>query len=151
MSDMKYPISKWALFSYIFFQEILMASKNSPGLYQHEDFKNGSRCFLVKCRRNVVPLNRCWCFSHSFIFQAIRCTLVNCTCECFQPGKINLRTCDQCKHGWVAHGEENLGLSFCSRHVHVNVRVFLEQSLVWRREGSAVLQVSVNIHPVALK
>uniref|UniRef100_A0A8C5XXL0 Basonuclin zinc finger protein 2 n=1 Tax=Microcebus murinus TaxID=30608 RepID=A0A8C5XXL0_MICMU len=34
---------------------------------------------------------------------AIRCTLVNCTCECFQPGKINLRTCDQCKHGWVAH------------------------------------------------
>ncbi|KAJ8269619.1 hypothetical protein COCON_G00122260, partial [Conger conger] len=22
--------------------------------------------------------------------QAIRCTLVNCTCECFQPGKINL-------------------------------------------------------------
>ncbi|OWK52331.1 Zinc finger protein basonuclin-2 [Lonchura striata] len=35
---------------------------------------------------------------------AIRCTLVNCTCECFQPGKINLRTCDQCKHGWVAHG-----------------------------------------------
>lgn len=37
--------------------------------------------------------------------QAIRCTLVNCTCECFQPGKIHLRTCDQCKHGWVAHGE----------------------------------------------
>ncbi|KAB0356629.1 hypothetical protein FD754_000785 [Muntiacus muntjak] len=37
---------------------------------------------------------------------AIRCTLVNCTCECFQPGKINLRTCDQCKHGWVAHGEK---------------------------------------------
>ncbi|TNM85858.1 hypothetical protein fugu_008129 [Takifugu bimaculatus] len=35
--------------------------------------------------------------------QAIRCTLVNCTCECFQPGKIHLRTCDQCKHGWVAH------------------------------------------------
>ncbi|TRY85520.1 hypothetical protein DNTS_033443, partial [Danionella cerebrum] len=34
---------------------------------------------------------------------AIRCTLVNCTCECFQPGKIHLRTCDQCKHGWVAH------------------------------------------------
>uniref|UniRef100_A0A4W5K3B3 Uncharacterized protein n=1 Tax=Hucho hucho TaxID=62062 RepID=A0A4W5K3B3_9TELE len=37
--------------------------------------------------------------------QAIRCTLVNCTCECFQPGKIHLRTCDQCKHGWVAHGK----------------------------------------------
>ncbi|TNN89435.1 Zinc finger protein basonuclin-2 [Liparis tanakae] len=36
---------------------------------------------------------------------AIRCTLVNCTCECFQPGKIHLRTCDQCKHGWVAHGK----------------------------------------------
>lgn len=40
--------------------------------------------------------------------QAIRCTLVNCTCECFQPGKIHLRTCDQCKHGWVAHGKPGL-------------------------------------------
>ncbi|KAK4817037.1 LOW QUALITY PROTEIN: hypothetical protein QYF61_026043 [Mycteria americana] len=44
---------------------------------------------------------------------AIRCTLVNCTCECFQPGKINLRTCDQCKHGWVAHGFNNDTVNPC--------------------------------------
>ncbi|XP_070542633.1 uncharacterized protein [Ptychodera flava] len=35
--------------------------------------------------------------------KAIRCTLPNCTCECFAPGKVHIRTCDQCKHGWVAH------------------------------------------------
>lgn len=57
-------------------------------------------------------------------FQAIRCTLVNCTCECFQPGKINLRTCDQCKHGWVAHGEENLDSPLCrSRYAPVSVHI----------------------------
>lgn len=44
--------------------------------------------------------------------QAIRCTLVNCTCECFQPGKIHLRTCDQCKHGWVAHGKSRTHVFF---------------------------------------
>uniref|UniRef100_K1QFQ9 Zinc finger protein basonuclin-2 n=1 Tax=Magallana gigas TaxID=29159 RepID=K1QFQ9_MAGGI len=36
-------------------------------------------------------------------FQAIRCTFPNCTCECFSPGKLLLRSCDGCKHGWVAH------------------------------------------------
>ena len=36
-------------------------------------------------------------------FQAIRCTLPNCPCECFSPGKVHIRACDSCKHGWVAH------------------------------------------------
>ncbi|XP_035666101.1 uncharacterized protein LOC118409294 isoform X7 [Branchiostoma floridae] len=35
--------------------------------------------------------------------KAIRCTLPNCQCECFSPGKTQLRTCETCKHGWVAH------------------------------------------------
>ncbi|XP_071794012.1 uncharacterized protein [Asterias amurensis] len=34
---------------------------------------------------------------------AIRCTLPNCSCECFAPGKNQLRSCEQCRHGWVAH------------------------------------------------
>ncbi|XP_038071454.1 uncharacterized protein LOC119740264 isoform X2 [Patiria miniata] len=34
---------------------------------------------------------------------SIRCTLPNCSCECFAPGKTQLRTCEQCRHGWVAH------------------------------------------------
>lgn len=54
-----------------------------------------------------------------FFFQAIRCTLVNCTCECFQPGKINLRTCDQCKHGWVAHGKKYLFRACFFNSVHL--------------------------------
>ncbi|NXU03965.1 BNC1 protein, partial [Buphagus erythrorhynchus] len=40
--------------------------------------------------------------------QAIRCTLVNCSCQCFKPGKINQRQCDQCRHGWVAHALSKL-------------------------------------------
>uniref|UniRef100_A0A8C3P8X9 Basonuclin zinc finger protein 1 n=2 Tax=Chrysemys picta bellii TaxID=8478 RepID=A0A8C3P8X9_CHRPI len=38
----------------------------------------------------------------------IRCTLVNCSCLCFKPGKINQRQCDQCRHGWVAHALSKL-------------------------------------------
>ncbi|XP_063955980.1 uncharacterized protein LOC129261718 isoform X1 [Lytechinus pictus] len=32
-----------------------------------------------------------------------RCTLPECDCEEFTPGKTQLKTCDRCKHGWVAH------------------------------------------------
>ncbi|XP_064608349.1 zinc finger protein basonuclin-2-like isoform X2 [Liolophura sinensis] len=41
--------------------------------------------------------------------EAIRCTLPNCPCECFAPGKLQLRICDTCKHGWVAHALDKLG------------------------------------------
>lgn len=37
--------------------------------------------------------------------QAIRCTVPNCSCERFVPGKCHLRYCETCKHGWVHHGE----------------------------------------------
>ncbi|KAJ7311054.1 hypothetical protein JRQ81_006651 [Phrynocephalus forsythii] len=40
--------------------------------------------------------------------EAIRCTLVNCNCQRFKPGKINQRQCDQCRHGWVAHALSKL-------------------------------------------
>ncbi|XP_058011932.1 zinc finger protein basonuclin-1 isoform X2 [Ahaetulla prasina] len=40
--------------------------------------------------------------------EAIRCTLVNCSCQCFKTGKINQRLCDQCRHGWVAHALSKL-------------------------------------------
>ncbi|XP_074863029.1 zinc finger protein basonuclin-1 [Carettochelys insculpta] len=40
--------------------------------------------------------------------EAIRCTLVNCSCLCFKPGKINQRQCNQCRHGWVAHALSKL-------------------------------------------
>ncbi|XP_035484436.1 zinc finger protein basonuclin-1 isoform X2 [Scophthalmus maximus] len=40
--------------------------------------------------------------------QAICCTLVNCNCDSFQPGKLKRRQCDNCKHGWVAHALSKL-------------------------------------------
>ncbi|XP_034290534.1 zinc finger protein basonuclin-1 [Pantherophis guttatus] len=40
--------------------------------------------------------------------EAIRCTLLNCSCQCFKTGKINQRQCDQCRHGWVAHALSKL-------------------------------------------
>ncbi|XP_056021216.1 zinc finger protein basonuclin-2-like isoform X3 [Ostrea edulis] len=46
--------------------------------------------------------------------EAIRCTFPNCTCECFSPGKVQLRSCDGCKHGWVAHALDKLG----HRHIY---------------------------------
>lgn len=61
-----------------------------------------------------------------FFLQAIRCTLVNCTCECFQPGKINLRTCDQCKHGWVAHGKKSLFGVFLLCSVQLSQYLYME-------------------------
>nr|XP_029503335.1 zinc finger protein basonuclin-1-like [Oncorhynchus nerka] len=42
--------------------------------------------------------------------QAICCTLVNCTCDSFKPGKLKKRLCEHCKHGWVAHALSKLKL-----------------------------------------
>ncbi|KAJ8398290.1 hypothetical protein AAFF_G00428600 [Aldrovandia affinis] len=39
---------------------------------------------------------------------AICCTLVNCDCESFKPGKLRRRQCESCKHGWVAHALSKL-------------------------------------------
>lgn len=54
-------------------------------------------------------------------FQAIRCTTPSCGCECFLPSKTCLRSCDTCKHGWVAHGEYWYALwrnLKCNGHLH---------------------------------
>ncbi|XP_049766374.1 uncharacterized protein LOC126095660 [Schistocerca cancellata] len=40
---------------------------------------------------------------------AIRCTVANCSCECFTPGKMNIRYCDTCGHSWVPHALDKLG------------------------------------------
>ncbi|KAI1904145.1 hypothetical protein AGOR_G00002670 [Albula goreensis] len=40
--------------------------------------------------------------------QAICCTLVNCSCESFKPGKLRRRQCEHCRHGWVAHALSKL-------------------------------------------
>ncbi|XP_066541102.1 zinc finger protein basonuclin-1 [Hoplias malabaricus] len=40
--------------------------------------------------------------------QAICCTMVNCSCDSFSPGKLRRRQCDNCRHGWVAHALSKL-------------------------------------------
>uniref|UniRef100_A0A3P9DSZ6 Zinc finger protein basonuclin-2 n=1 Tax=Maylandia zebra TaxID=106582 RepID=A0A3P9DSZ6_9CICH len=37
-----------------------------------------------------------------------KCTLSCCSCVCFRPGSVHLRSCDCCGHGWVAHALEKL-------------------------------------------
>lgn len=40
--------------------------------------------------------------------EAICCTVVNCNCDSFKPGKLRRRLCEHCKHGWVAHALSKL-------------------------------------------
>ncbi|KAG9275748.1 zinc finger protein basonuclin-2 [Astyanax mexicanus] len=77
---------------------------------------------------------------------AIRCTLVNCTCECFQPGKIHLRTCDQCKHGWVAHALDKLS----TQHLYHPTQVEIVQCNVVFDISSLMLYGTQAV-PVRLK
>uniref|UniRef100_A0A3B3Q8C2 Basonuclin zinc finger protein 1 n=1 Tax=Paramormyrops kingsleyae TaxID=1676925 RepID=A0A3B3Q8C2_9TELE len=39
---------------------------------------------------------------------AICCTLVDCGCKSFKPGRLRTRQCDLCRHGWVAHALSRL-------------------------------------------
>lgn len=49
-------------------------------------------------------------------YQSIRCTVSDCSCVSFKPGSVQLRSCDRCGHGWVAHGKT---------HTHIHVLVLL--------------------------
>lgn len=74
------------------------------------------RLFYFKKQRECQVIIKCWrglhlkrkvkqCFLY---YQAICCTLVNCNCDSFKPGKLKRRQCENCKHGWVAHGKSSL-------------------------------------------
>ncbi|XP_005989671.1 zinc finger protein basonuclin-1 isoform X2 [Latimeria chalumnae] len=76
----------------------------------------------------------------------IHCTLVNCNCQCFKPGKINQRQCDQCKHGWVAHALSKLRM----HHLYQNSQVEIVQSNVVFDISSLMLYGTQAI-PVRLK
>ncbi|XP_076337515.1 zinc finger protein basonuclin-2-like isoform X2 [Tachypleus tridentatus] len=45
---------------------------------------------------------------------AIRCTALNCACDCFKPGKKYQRMCSACSHGWVSHALDKMGF----RHIY---------------------------------
>ncbi|XP_074555120.1 zinc finger protein basonuclin-2 [Halichoeres trimaculatus] len=40
--------------------------------------------------------------------ESIRCTASTCSCVCFKPGSVQIRSCDRCGHSWVAHALEKL-------------------------------------------
>lgn len=44
-------------------------------------------------------------FISCLMWQAIRCTHPNCSCDCFAPGRGSKRTCSTCQHGWISHGK----------------------------------------------
>ncbi|XP_052386896.1 zinc finger protein basonuclin-2-like isoform X2 [Carassius gibelio] len=40
--------------------------------------------------------------------EAICCTVLNCNCDSFKPGKLRRRLCEHCRHGWVPHALSKL-------------------------------------------
>ncbi|KAM3925543.1 zinc finger protein basonuclin-1 isoform 2-T2 [Leptodactylus fuscus] len=78
--------------------------------------------------------------------EAIRCTLVNCICMGFKPGKINPRHCDQCRHGWVAHALSKLRIP----HFYPTSQVEIVQSSVVFDISSLMLYGTQAI-PIRLK
>ncbi|XP_030649148.1 zinc finger protein basonuclin-1 [Chanos chanos] len=66
----------------------------------------GHICALLSLLRTEADL-RMTAVSAPFT-QAICCTLVNCNCDGFKPGKLKRRQCEHCKHGWVAHALSKL-------------------------------------------
>ncbi|KAM4747820.1 zinc finger protein basonuclin-1 [Rhinophrynus dorsalis] len=78
--------------------------------------------------------------------EAIRCTLVNCICLGFKPGKINHRHCDQCRHGWVAHALSKLRIP----HFYPTSQVEIVQSSVVFDISSLMLYGTQAI-PIRLK
>ncbi|CAJ0926121.1 unnamed protein product [Ranitomeya imitator] len=77
---------------------------------------------------------------------AIRCTLVNCICLGFKPGKINPRQCEQCRHGWVAHALSKLRIP----HFYPTGQVEIVQSSVVFDISSLMLYGTQAI-PIRLK
>ncbi|MGH0157212.1 UNVERIFIED_CONTAM: hypothetical protein FKN15_044020, partial [Acipenser sinensis] len=78
--------------------------------------------------------------------QAICCTLLNCNCECFKPGKIKIRQCEHCQHGWVAHALSKLKV----HHLYQGSQVEIVQSNVVFDISSLMLYGTQAI-PVRLK
>ncbi|XP_062861071.1 zinc finger protein basonuclin-1 [Trichomycterus rosablanca] len=60
-------------------------------------------CGFSCCNHTCVCVCVCVC-----VVQEICCTLVNCNCDSFRPGKLKRRQCENCRHGWVAHALSKL-------------------------------------------
>ncbi|KAG8440562.1 hypothetical protein GDO86_006344 [Hymenochirus boettgeri] len=78
--------------------------------------------------------------------ETIRCTLINCICLGFKPGKINHRQCEQCRHGWVAHALSKLRIP----HFYPTTQVEIVQSSIVFDISSLMLYGTQAI-PIRLK
>lgn len=78
--------------------------------------------------------------------QAIRCTVPGCVCDCFAPGKRIIRSCDTCKHGWVAHAMDKLGF----RHLfNCNQVEIVQSNLVF--DIASLMLYGCQATPIRLK
>jgi len=86
----------------------------------------------TRLHNNTVCLKRkekCWKSIDLFCSQAIRCTVPGCMCDCFTPGKLHIRFCDACGHGWVPHGKwTNLVFIFCRNLIIMRGAWYLSRS-----------------------
>ena len=85
-----------------YFQLVLLSTLLSKYARHHRMPSISLSFFLLN-----FCLNLQFFFHFPFFFRikAIRCTMPACPCECFLPGKLQLRQCQTCKHGWVPHGK----------------------------------------------
>ncbi|XP_055043547.2 zinc finger protein basonuclin-2 [Misgurnus anguillicaudatus] len=60
----------------------------TPTLHQETDSESSH----LTCDEQIFSLK-----------EVIACTQSDCRCECFQPGRHQIRSCDRCSHGWVTH------------------------------------------------
>ncbi|XP_035273870.1 zinc finger protein basonuclin-2-like [Anguilla anguilla] len=111
--------------------------QRNDSILLHTMSQQGSVALPLKCDRSTMGKD---------LDEAIRCTLPNCTCECFQPGKISLRTCDYCKHGWVAHALDKLS----TQHLYHPAQVEIVQSSVVF-DISSLMLYGTQALPVRLK
>ncbi|XP_023669616.1 zinc finger protein basonuclin-1 isoform X2 [Paramormyrops kingsleyae] len=77
---------------------------------------------------------------------AIRCTLVNCNCESFKPGKLKRRQCEHCRHGWVAHALSKLKVSHTYQSSQVEI---VHSNVVF--DISSLMLYGTQAVPVRLK
>uniref|UniRef100_A0A3Q3F3N4 Basonuclin zinc finger protein 1 n=1 Tax=Labrus bergylta TaxID=56723 RepID=A0A3Q3F3N4_9LABR len=80
------------------------------------------------------------------LITAICCTLVNCNCDSFKPGKLKRRQCENCKHGWVAHALSKLKVHHMYQSsqveiVHSNVVFDICSLMLYGTQQEEVIQI----------
>jgi hypothetical protein len=78
---------------------------------------------------------------------AIRCSTPNCSCDCFAPGKTQMRICANCNHGWISHAMDKLGFKH-SFNSHAIIENFQANSAF---DVASLILYGTHALPVRLK